>query len=107
MHARVTYVTIRPGKLAEVQRIYRETVVPAAEMQDGFMGAMILADDSKTSGMSITLWDSHVSASAAEANGYCQSQIAKFADGLAAEPERQLYEGGYNHTAAAVEGSHC
>jgi heme-degrading monooxygenase HmoA len=107
MHARVTYVTIRPGKLPEVQRIYRETVVPAAEMQDGFMGAMILADDSKTSGMSITLWDSHDSASAAEANGYFQSQIAKFSDLLATEPDRQLYEVAFNHTAAAVERSHC
>jgi heme-degrading monooxygenase HmoA len=107
MHARVTYVTIRPGKLDEVQRIYRDTVVPAAEMQDGFMGAMILADDSKTTGMSITLWDSHDSASAAEANGYFQAQVAKFANVLAAEPERALYEVAFNHTAAAVDRSHC
>ena len=107
MHARVTYVTIRPGKLDEVQRIYREMVVPAAEMQDGFLGAMILAADSKTGGMSITLWDSHDSASAAEANGYFQSQVAKFSDVLAAAPARELYEVAFNHTAAAVERSHC
>jgi heme-degrading monooxygenase HmoA len=107
MHARVTHVSIRPGRMEEVQRIYRETVVPAAEMQEGFLGAMMLADESRTSGMSITLWDSHDSASAAEANGYFQAQIAKFADVLAAQPSRELYEVALNHTAAAIERSHC
>ena len=107
MHARVTHVSVHPGKMTEAQRTYHDTVVPAAEMQDGFLGAMLLADDSGTRGMSITLWDSHDSASAAEANGYFQSQIAKFADVLATEPERQLYEVAFNHTAAAVERSHC
>ena len=42
MHARVTYVSIRPGRMNEVKRIYRDTVVPAAETQDGFLGAMLL-----------------------------------------------------------------
>lgn len=107
MHARVTHVSIRPGKMEEVQRIYRETVVPAAEMQEGFLGAMMLADDAKACGMSITLWDSHDSASAAEANGYFQAQVAKFADVLAAEPSRELYEVAMNYTAAAIERSHC
>lgn len=107
MHARVTHVTIRPGRIDEAQRIYREMVVPAAEMQEGFMGAMLLADESKESGMSITLWDSQDSATAAEANGYYQGQISKFSDVLASPPARELYEVTLNYTAGAVERSHC
>jgi len=107
MHARVTHVTIRPGTSDEAQRIYRDLVVPAAEMQEGFMGAMLLADDSQEAGMSITLWDSHDSATAAEANGYYQAQISKFADVLAGPPTREVYEVTVNCTAAAVERSHC
>lgn len=107
MHARVTYVSIRPGKMDEVQRLYRETVVPAAELQDGFMGAMMLADDAKALGISITLWDSRDSATAAEANGYFQAQVAKFADVLASPPSRELYDVAMSYTAGAVERSHC
>ena len=107
MHARVTYVSIRPGRVDEVKRIYQETVVPAAETQEGFMGAMLLADDERSFGMSVTLWDSHDSATAAEANGYYQAQLAKFGDVLAGTPARELYEVAVNYTAAAVERSHC
>ena len=107
MHARVTYVSIRPGRMDEVKRIYRETVVPAAETQEGFMGAMLLADDGRSFGMSVTLWDSPDSATAAEANGYYQAQLAQFADVLAGTPARELYDVAVNCTAAAVERSHC
>ena len=106
MHARVTYMSIRPGSLEEVKRIYRESVMPAAEMQDGFMGAMILADDGGEFGISLTFWDSHDSATAAEANGYYQEQIAKFAHVLAGAPARELYNVALNYTAGAVERSH-
>ena len=107
MHARVTYVSIRPDGVEEAKRIYRETVVPAAETQEGFMGAMLLADDADAAGMSITLWDSYDSATAAEANGYYHAQLAKFSDLLAATPSRALYEVAVSYTAAAVERSHC
>lgn len=107
MHARVTYMSIRPGSLEEVKRIYRESVMPAAEMQDGFMGAMILADDGGEFGISLTFWDSHDSATAAEANGYYQAQLAKFKDAFAAPPSREIYNVLMNYTAGAVERSHC
>ena len=107
MHARVTYVSIRPDGVDEAKRIYRETVVPAAETQEGFMGALLLADDDEATGMSITLWDSYDSATAAEANGYYQAQLANFSGLLVGTPRRELYEVAVNCTAAAVERSHC
>ena len=94
MHARVTYVSVHPGTMAEAQRTYHDTVVPAAEMQDGFLGAMLMADESGTRGMSITLWDSHDAATAAEANGFYQSQLAKFKNAFASPPSREIYGGG-------------
>ena len=107
MHARVTHVSVHPGKMEEAQRTYHDTVVPAAELQDGFLGAMLLADDSGTRGMSITLWDSHDAATAAEANGYYQAQLAKFKDAFASPPSREIYNVLMNYTAGAVERSHC
>jgi heme-degrading monooxygenase HmoA len=106
MHARVTYVAVRPGQMSEVQRIYRDLVMPAAEMQDGFRGAELLADDAGEFAVSITYWDSRDSATAAEANGYFQEQIAKFTDALAGAPSRELYEVALSYTPAAVDRSH-
>ncbi|MFL5575777.1 MAG: antibiotic biosynthesis monooxygenase family protein [Gemmatimonadaceae bacterium] len=107
MHARLTYVAIRPGKMADVQRIYRDQVVPAAEIQDGFRGAMLLVEDGGEFAVSITYWDSHDSATAAEANGYYQEQLAKFVDVLVGAPSRELYDVAVNCSAGAVERSHC
>jgi heme-degrading monooxygenase HmoA len=107
MHARVTYVSVHPGTMAEAQRTYHDTVVPAAEMQDGFLGAMLMADESGTRGMSITLWDSHDAATAAEANGFYQEQLAKFRNAFASPPSREIYNVLMNYTAGAVERSHC
>lgn len=107
MHARVTYFSIRPGAMGEVQRIYRDLVVPAAEMQDGFRGAQLLAHGAGEFAVSISYWDSQDSATAAEANGYYQEQVARFVDVLKGAPSRELYEVVLNYTAAAVERSHC
>ena len=44
MHARVTTVQVKPGRLDDFISIFQEFTIPAAAKQRGFEGALLLAD---------------------------------------------------------------
>ena len=92
MHARVTIAQSKPGKIDEIIRIQRESVVPAAKQQKGFKGLYLLIDRKNNKGITIGLWETEADMTASEASGYYQQQIAKFKDVLSAPPMREDYE---------------
>jgi len=92
MHARVTMVQVQQGQQDEVVRIFQESVVPAAQQQSGFKGALLLTDPHSNKGMSITLWESEAAMVAGETSGYFQEQIRKFGTLFTAPPNREHYE---------------
>ena len=92
MHARVTMVQSQRGQQDELVQIYQESVVPAAERQAGFRGALLLSDPYSDKGISITLWESEAAMVAGETSGYYQEQIRKFGTLFAAPPNREHYE---------------
>lgn len=92
MHARVTTVQIRLDKLDEAIGIYRDSVTPAAQQQQGFQGVLLLTDRTTGKGLSVTLWDTEAAMMAGESSGYFQQQLAKFKDIFGAPPVREQYE---------------
>ena len=92
MFARVTTVQIKNNTLDETEKIYRESVIPAAKSQKGYQGTYLLADRKTGKGMAFTLWDSEEDAIANEQSGYYQEQLDKFKDVFAAPPVREGYE---------------
>ena len=92
MFARVTTVQIKSNTLDETEKIYRESVIPAAKSQKGYQGTYLLADRKTGKGMAFTLWDSEEDAIANEQSGYYRAQLDKFKDVFAAPPIRQGYE---------------
>lgn len=91
MYARTTVMQGRPETMKEATRIFNESVIPAAEQQKGFKGALFLTDPNSGKGMSITLWDSEEDMRAGEGSGYFKEQIAKFGPLLAGPPTRDLF----------------
>jgi len=91
MYARTTVMQGRPETMNEAARIFNESVIPAAEQQKGFKGALFLTDPNSGKGMSITLWDSEEDMRAGEGSGYFKEQIAKFGPLLAGPPTRDLF----------------
>jgi hypothetical protein len=91
MVARVTHVKVDPEELGESVRLFDESVVPAAEQEEGFMGALLLVRDDGRA-LAIDLCDSLEHMRANEHSGFYQSQVAKFADKITATPSREFYE---------------
>ena len=91
MVARVTQVRVKPEDVDEAVTFFDESVIPAAEQEEGFAGALLLVK-SDGHALVIDLADTLEHAQANERSGFYQSQVAKFADKIVERPTRELYE---------------
>lgn len=91
MVARVTQVRVNPEDVAESVRLFDESVMPAAEQEEGFLGALLLVRDDGRA-LAIDFCDTREHMQANERNGFYQQQIAKFAGKIVDHPSRQFYD---------------
>ena len=91
MVARVTHVSVSPEDVEESVRLFDESVIPAAEQEDGFMGVLLLAR-SDGRALVIDLCDTLEHMRENERNGFYQTQVAKFADKVTGRPSREFYD---------------
>ncbi len=91
MVARVTHVSVKPEDVEESVRLFDESVIPAAEREEGFMGALLLVREDGR-GIAIDLCDTLEHMRANESNGFYQTQVAKFAKKIVERPSREFYE---------------
>jgi hypothetical protein len=91
MVARITHVHVAPESIDESARLFDESVVPAAEQEVGFMGALLLVRPDGDA-LAIDLCDTLENMRENERNGFYQSQVAKFADQITGRPTREFYE---------------
>lgn len=91
MFARTTVMQGRPDTMNEAARIFTDSVLPAAQQQKGFKGALFLTDPASGKGMSVTLWESEEDLKAGESSGYFKEQIARFGPLMASPPMREVY----------------
>jgi hypothetical protein len=91
MVARVTHVKVNPEDVEESVRLFDESVVPAAEQEEGFMGTLLLVRDDGRA-LAIDLCDTLEHMQANERNGFYQRQVGKFADKIVDTPAREFYE---------------
>jgi hypothetical protein len=89
--ARITYVQVAPEDIEESARLFDESVVPAAEQEDGFMGAMLLVRPDGRA-LALDLCDTLENMRQNERNGFYQTQVAKFAEKIIGSPFREFYE---------------
>jgi heme-degrading monooxygenase HmoA len=92
MFARFTTVNVKQDKIDEAIAIYKNSVIPAARKQKGFVAAFLLEDRKTGNGVSITFWKAEEDALANEHNRYYQEQIIKFVPLLQTPPIREGYE---------------
>ena len=91
MVARVTHVKVKPEDVAEAVRLFDDSVVPAAEQEEGFMGALLLTRDDGRA-LVIDLCDTLEHMRANEHSGFYQTQITKFAGKIIDRPGRAFYD---------------
>jgi heme-degrading monooxygenase HmoA len=92
VHARVVSMEILPINMEEAIRIYRDLVVPAANEEPGFGGALMLADPYTGEGLSISLWESEEDMRASEASGFYHRKLNELDDLIISTPVRKHYE---------------
>jgi len=92
MNAKVVTFQIKPGKQAELIRLFNEFVVPGAKKHKGFKGGMLLTDPNTEKATSVALWETEADIKASEASGYYKEWVAKLSDVLALPPSREIYE---------------
>ena len=91
MVARVTRVRVKPEDVEQSVGLFDESVVPAAEQEEGFMGALLLVREDGR-GIAVDLCDTLEHMQANERNGFYQTQVAKFAKKLVDAPKREFYD---------------
>ena len=92
MYARIVTVHAKQDKLDELIAIFRDSIVPAAKQQKGFIGARLFTDRATGKGVAVTRWQSKEELEAGETSGYYQEQIAKIAAFVTAPPTREIFE---------------
>jgi heme-degrading monooxygenase HmoA len=92
MHARVTTVSVQPDKVAEVTRIYNESILPAIKAASGNRSVLLLIDAATGHGLSITVWDSEAAGQAYDTSGTYREQVSKVSSYFSAPPSLATYE---------------
>lgn len=92
MHGRIVSVQVAPENLKKVTDIYIESVVPAAELQDGFKGALLFTNSETGKAVSITVWNSVEDLMRGQESGYYQEQIVKFTEYFVRAPDQEGFE---------------
>jgi hypothetical protein len=91
MVARVTQVKVKPEDVADSVRLFGESVVPAAEQEEGFVGALLLTREDGRA-LVIDVCDTLEHMRENERNGFYQTQISKFAERIVDRPRRDFFE---------------
>lgn len=105
MHARVVSLTVQRDKIDECIRIYRDSIVSAAQQQKGFSNLLLLADRASGTCRFLSLWESEADLRASEATGFIQTQIVKLAPMIVVQPTREVYEVTVSDLSALKVGS--
>ncbi|MEW6552846.1 MAG: hypothetical protein AB1384_00985 [Actinomycetota bacterium] len=92
MYARVITVLVDVYRIDRAIEIYEESVLPAIQMREGGVGAMLLVDRSTGRGISISLWEDKDALLAAQESGFMQDQIRKFTAMLIGTPDIEVLE---------------
>jgi heme-degrading monooxygenase HmoA len=92
VHARTVVVQVSPENVQEVIRIFRDSVIPAAQQQKGWKGGMLLTDSTTGKTLSVGLWETEADLVASETGPYFQEQLAKIRHIVTAPPVREIYE---------------
>jgi heme-degrading monooxygenase HmoA len=92
MYARVTFATVQAGKVDEVIKVMRDSVLPTLKKQKGFKNMFALMNRSTNKGMVIGIWNTEADMTAGESSGLYREQVGKVVSLIAGSPTMEHYE---------------
>ncbi|MGC8659807.1 MAG: antibiotic biosynthesis monooxygenase family protein [Desulfomonilaceae bacterium] len=93
MYVRMTFFTVKEGKMDDLRNIYNNQVIPAHKTHKGIRFVHLLERmDAPNEGISITAWDTKADVEAYEKSGEYEKLVAMFKEMYAGEPFLKSYE---------------
>lgn len=92
MHARMLTAQAQPEQLDQLITVFRDSIVPAAQQQVGFLGIRLFVDRATGRAVVVSRWQTEADLLAGEASGYYQEQLVKVVPFLTAPPVREVLE---------------
>lgn len=92
MYARVTSLTVQPGRLPDLTTFMREEGAPVLRQLPGFNALLVLINRKSDQAMTIALWDSLADVEASAAVSQSPEVIARLGSLMAGPPLRADYE---------------
>ena len=92
MIARVARFQVSIDVIDEVIKTFREGVIPAVKLQEGYRNGYLLTDRKTGECVSIAFWNSAEEAIADEESGHYQERVDMGRDLYTALPVREIFE---------------
>ena len=92
MFARVVTGMIQHGRVDDATNMYKDRVLPAARVQQGFQSATLLSEPTTGKFVSVTVWDTEANLAAGEARGYFSKALAAIAPFFAGPATTERFE---------------
>ena len=85
-------VEVQSGRMDDAISIVKDSILPAAQQEEGFKGYLLLTNTETNKVINITIWETEAAMTAGEASGYYQEQVAKVASTFAGKPAMEHYQ---------------
>ncbi len=92
MYARTTFAQFQPGTSDEAISILRDVMLPSAQGQRGFKGALILGDAEHDRSVVITLWENEAALLASSAPEEILENVDRLGELMTAQSSQHTYE---------------
>ncbi|MEE8604895.1 MAG: hypothetical protein V3S65_05940 [Candidatus Aminicenantaceae bacterium] len=92
MFARTTTIQLKIAFIDEALEIYKNSIVPAAQAQKGFVELKFLLDRNSGKAIAIAIWETEADAKANEESHYYQEQLVKLLSYYAYPPIKEGFE---------------
>jgi heme-degrading monooxygenase HmoA len=92
MFARTTTMQLKIAFIDDALKVYKNSIVPAAQSQKGLIELTLLLDRKSGKAVSMAIWESEEDAKANEKSLYYQEQIVKLMSFYAYPPIKEGFE---------------
>ena len=87
MYIRITTLRVAPENIPRLETLLRQSVLPAAQRQEGFQAMIASSNPDDRKVVAITLWDSEEHMRRSRESEYFHEQLSKVVSLLSGPPE--------------------
>jgi heme-degrading monooxygenase HmoA len=94
MYVRAITLPIQPSKVENAIGVFKTTIAPMFQQQNGFKGGYLVGDRNTGRTLSVTIWETEADASALDSSGFYEkwtTMLATFLSGTAAREQDEVY----------------